>query len=101
MGRPHDSPEYRANRGTLKRTARQHDLPCSRCGEPIDYAAHYLAPHAFTAGHIVAVVDGGSHALSNLRPEHRACNLAAGGQAGNARRWARHPATEWIPSRAW
>ena len=99
-GRPHDDPVYRANRAILKRTSKRYAEPCARCGEPIDYSAHYLEPSAFTAGHIVAVVDGGTHQLSNLRAEHRGCNLAAGGRAGNRRRW-QPSAPTWVPSRQW
>jgi len=34
----------------------------------------WLHPRAATADHIIMVVEGGSDALSNLRPAHRSCN---------------------------
>lgn len=82
----HDDPVYLRNRRTLKRDARNRDTPCARCGQGIDWSAHWLNPFAFTAGHIVAMVYGGSHDLSNLQPEHRMCNLRDGSAIGNQRK---------------
>lgn len=86
--RPHDHPTYIRNRARLKATARATHAPCARCGQPINYdAASHLDPRAFTAGHRIAVADGGTHDPVNLQAEHRACNLGAGGHLGNTRRW--------------
>lgn len=51
---------------------------CGRCGGTIDLALSGLAPRGVTLGHVVPALLGGSDELDNLRPEHRACNLAAG-----------------------
>ena len=51
---------------------------CRRCGAPIDVRLGGLDPLGLTLGHIVPVSRGGTDALANLAPEHRACNLAAG-----------------------
>lgn len=55
---------------------------CWRCG----------GPGAESVGHIVPVCLGGSHDLSNLRPEHSRCNSSAGASLGNKLR-PRRPLT--------
>jgi hypothetical protein len=95
MTRLHNHPIYRANSATLKRSARNTQAPCARCGQDIDYTAHWNTPRAFTAGHIIDAANGGTHHLDNLQPEHRACNLRAGAKLGatrrEAKRWTRQP----------
>ena len=49
---------------------------CGRCGEGFDLSLNGLHPDGLTVGHIVPVARGGSDDDSNLRPEHRRCNLA-------------------------
>jgi 5-methylcytosine-specific restriction endonuclease McrA len=86
---------YRINRAILLRTSRREQAPCSRCGGPIDYdGPRYIRlsgrrhenPAAFDAGHIIAIIEGGTHALDNLQAEHARCNRSAGAHLGNARR---------------
>lgn len=102
MRRPHDDPTYLRNRARLKRRASLTGEPCWRCGLPIDYTAQRGDPRAFTAGHVLAVADGGSHDLTNLEPEHARCNASTGGQLGNARRWQNtRPVEVRVPSRDW
>ncbi len=103
--------------------------PCARCQQPIDLELtkragkrylpngqpnpEYMHRMAGTAGHIVSVHElrlrGELHRvneLSNLQPEHRACNSSEGGRIGamltNARRRGqtstgmREPSQEWL-----
>ena len=51
---------------------------CGRCHRPIPLGLHYTEPQSLTIGHIVPHARGGSYEPSNLRPEHRWCNLTAG-----------------------
>ena len=48
--------------------------PCHICGQPIDYQAHHLHPHAFTIDHITPRNRGGTDTLDNLAAAHRKCN---------------------------
>lgn len=59
---------------------------CPRCGRPI------LAGQEWDVGHIIDKADGGRLTWENTRPEHAACNRAAGA----ARTHRRHTRT-----RAW
>ena len=99
MTAAHQHPEYRRNRATLRRWATITQAPCARCGRPILYTAPPTHPLAFTAGHITAVLHGGTHHPDNLRPEHRRCNTSHGATIGNqARAQARTTTTldnEW------
>jgi hypothetical protein len=101
MSHRHDDPAYRAARSALRRWARNTGAECARCGLPIDYDAGWLDPRSFTAGHVVALAHGGDNDPSNLRPEHRRCNLRHG--AGTRRRPADRPADSpgRTPSREW
>jgi hypothetical protein len=77
------TPRYRRNREVLKRQK----LPCAVCGRAIDYAQS----GAFVAGHVVARhtakrlgwTEDMINALSNLRPECRACSYRTGAREGN------------------
>lgn len=51
---------------------------CGRCGGRIDLSLPGSHPDGLTLGHIIPASKGGTDDLSNLRPEHRRCNLAAG-----------------------
>jgi 5-methylcytosine-specific restriction endonuclease McrA len=51
-------------------------LTCRRCGEPIDPLLSGLHPRGLTIGHVIPARAGGRAELANVRPEHRACNLA-------------------------
>lgn len=51
---------------------------CGRCGLPIILGHDWRSRYALTIGHIRPHSQGGTYDLSNLRPEHRGCNLAAG-----------------------
>jgi len=73
------SPEYLRNREFLLSSR----PPCALCHKPMLYEEDFppdqrerwwLHPMAATADHIVLVADGGTNALSNLRPAHRSCN---------------------------
>jgi 5-methylcytosine-specific restriction endonuclease McrA len=51
---------------------------CRRCDRGIQRGLSGLHPMGPTLGHIIPASLGGSDELSNLAPEHRSCNLAAG-----------------------
>lgn len=64
---------------TLRRQVVEiHGNRCARCGRPIDLSLSGLHPQGLTLGHAIPLARGGTDAIGNLRPEHRACNLAAG-----------------------
>lgn len=65
---------YQRNRRTLLRFRPR----CYRCGRP-----------ATTADHIVPLAEGGSHAITNLRPACEQCNKSRGGILGRTRQLAR------------
>jgi 5-methylcytosine-specific restriction endonuclease McrA len=50
---------------------------CWRCGYAIDLTVDGNDPDGLTLGHVKPVKAGGSDDPSNLRPEHKRCNLAA------------------------
>lgn len=54
---------------------------CGRCRLPIERGIAALLPGGLTIGHIVPVSRGGSNDPTNLRAEHRRCNLEAGNRA--------------------
>lgn len=51
---------------------------CARCLRWIDPALSGMHPRGGTVGHAIPLARGGTDELSNLRAEHRACNLVAG-----------------------
>lgn len=51
---------------------------CAKCKGWIDLSLAHPHPRSLTIGHQLPRSLGGSDDLSNLRPEHRACNLKAG-----------------------
>lgn len=57
---------------------------CGRCLLEIDPTLHGYLPGALTIGHIVPIARGGTNDPSNLRPEHRRCNLEAGSREARA-----------------
>lgn len=57
-------PGYRA----LRAIYRTNNMACWICGRP----------NADTLDHVVPLADGGTNALDNLRPAHRACNSGRG-----------------------
>lgn len=67
------------------------ELTCGRCGRPIDKRLPGTHPLGLTVGHIVAVRNGGTDELHNLRPEHRSCNLHAGTSPISPRAVIAHP----------
>jgi hypothetical protein len=105
------------------RRTRQHwiaqRLPCSVCGQAIDYDhGRYLADgslnlRSFVCGHVVdrriALARGWTaeqaDALANTRPECAACSNRAGARAGNraqrARMIKRKDPTAWVVSTRW
>lgn len=79
MGAAHKDPEYLRNREIVLAGK----PACHACHKPMLYADDFpdgqrhqwwLHPMAATVDHIILVADGGTHALSNLRPMHRSCN---------------------------
>jgi len=62
-------------------------LPCWRCGRPV-----VASPESgWHVGHVVDRAMGGAHGIENQWPEHKHCNLSAGGRAGAAKTNARRP----------
>jgi 5-methylcytosine-specific restriction endonuclease McrA len=79
--RARDSSEYRRNQALLLADEPEQCMLCFGKYGPLLYKSDlpdmerwWLHPLAATADHIVLVSEGGSHALSNLRPAHRKCN---------------------------
>lgn len=79
--RMRDEAEYRTNAAILLRDQPRECMLCFGRYGPLLYAEDlpdherwWLHPLAVTVDHIVPVIDGGSNALSNLRPAHRRCN---------------------------
>jgi 5-methylcytosine-specific restriction endonuclease McrA len=64
---------------------------CRRCFRLIRFQTNGLDPEGATIGHIVPASKGGSDALSNLRLEHRRCNIAAGARPDSPRGPLAHP----------
>lgn len=84
------NPEYIRNRAIIRAQRR----PCARCGGAIAYDEPYwlinpltgrrkVNPRAFHCGHILSRHRGGSHALSNLQPEHAGCSIRSGARESN------------------
>lgn len=88
MGRSY---QYRTNRQHLKDRTQQIGAPCAVCGGPFRWDVIWYHSKAFTAGHIIPIVEGGTDELENLRPEHHACNTSAGGRLGASRSTASIP----------
>jgi len=77
----HADPEYRKNSRIIRNQvkamhAHGREVRCIRCGRPI------TPDQRFDVGHRIDGSRGGSHALSNLGPEHRRENRQAGGRMG-------------------
>lgn len=85
------------------------DVPCARCGRPIDYESPRYStgtngrrrenPWALDVGHVIPRYLGGAHDLSQTQPEHVRCSRRAGAIEGNALRGRRRP--DPLTSRAW
>lgn len=88
MGRSYT---YQKARKLLHARTKQTGAPCAVCGGEFLWDVSHLHSNSFTAGHIISVIEGGTDELDNLRPEHRACNLSAGGRIGAARSRASIP----------
>lgn len=58
---------------------------CGRCGVAILVGVNGLHPDGATIGHRVPAAHGGTDDPSNLRLEHRRCNLAAGARTSSPR----------------
>lgn len=79
----------------LRRQVIAEETHCWRCGHPVDKRLPGTHPLGPTAGHIIAVTNGGApEDRTNLRLEHKICGQRAGnrrdGQADRAprtRRW--------------
>lgn len=77
---PHTGRRVTGRRNRLLALALWHrdDGRCGRCGLPISLGHHWLSRYALTIGHILPHSQGGTYDPSNLRPEHRGCNLSGG-----------------------
>ena len=82
---------YKTNRALLKARTRQINDVCAVCGKAFRWDVIWYHPQAFTCGHIIAIVDGGTDEMENLRPEHHSCNTSAGGRVGASRSSASQP----------
>lgn len=84
MSSAHRDPEYQRNariirKQTNARLERGQQVMCGKCGRPI------MPGQRYDVGHIIDASRGGTHALSNLRPEHTRENRQAGGRQGAAK----------------
>jgi hypothetical protein len=65
-----------------RRRSQDAQLPCSRCGSPINYTLRWNNRAAFTAGHIDGYEwnpqDPRSYDQAYLQPEHRSCGATHG-----------------------
>ena len=82
-GRSH--PAYRKAREILKREA---PSVCWRCGLPIDQTLHHTDRMAWTADHVVQLVECEAagidpNDITNLRPAHKSCNSRGGAEYVN------------------
>ncbi len=85
------------------------DVPCARCGQPIDHESPRFSrgpdgrrrenPWALDVGHVVDRYLGGDHSLANTQPEHVRCGRRAGAVLGNRVRGRVRP--DPMTSRAW
>jgi hypothetical protein len=55
-----------------------HGIDCYLCGGPIELDAAPAEPLSLSFDHVVPLSRGGRHAITNLRPAHRRCNVAKG-----------------------
>lgn len=69
---------YKKNRAILKARTQQIDAPCAVCGKAFRWDVDWWHPLAYSTGHIIAIDDGGTDEMENLRPEHHSCNSSAG-----------------------
>lgn len=85
----------------IKAHWRRKRLPCSVCGEPIDYRVGARGPRTLDVGHwpvsrAQARARGWTrqqcNTISNTRPECRTCSRSNGASMGNAMRRDREPA---------
>lgn len=77
----HSDPLYQRNARIIRSQVRaahkrEEPVPCVGCGRPIYPGMTY------DVGHRIDASRGGSHALSNLGPQHRSENRRAGGRLG-------------------
>lgn len=84
---------YKLNRKALRDRTQQTGAPCAVCGGEFRWDVIWYHSRAFTAGHIIPLIEGGSDDIENLRPEHHACNTSAGGRLGASRSSASIPGT--------
>ncbi|WP_222842280.1 HNH endonuclease signature motif containing protein [Boudabousia marimammalium] len=67
-----------ANAATIKKLAElvtaTYGWTCWLCGDRIDPALSRRSRYGLTIDHVIARSDGGSDALTNLRPAHNECN---------------------------
>lgn len=73
---------YKKNRALLKARTEQTQTPCAVCGKHFRWDVIWYHPQAFTVGHIIALAEGGTDEIENLRPEHHSCNTSAGARLG-------------------
>lgn len=78
---------YRRAQAALKRRAKAQNVPCSVCGEAIDYDGDPQGRRSFTADHPVALKNGGSLVGQELVVMCRSCN-ARKGDHGETEIWA-------------
>ena len=74
----------------IRKHWRRLQLPCARCGQPIDYTAKWPHPRSLVVGHIVSRREARSlgwpesaiNSLSNTQPEHVDCSNKSGAALG-------------------
>jgi len=66
-------------------------LPCTLCGQPIDYRDRDKGPRSLVVGHIIGRDEGGDDSINNSRPECATCSAKSGAQYLARKRAGRKP----------
>jgi hypothetical protein len=90
-GDPRRTWRWQAFSRRVRATAAALQLPCSRCGEAIDYTLPSNSRWGATVDHTVALAFAGEPYPNpeDVTVMHRHCNSKAGSQIGHLRRWGK------------
>lgn len=74
-----DNHRWRVLKGKHRKYCAAQQLPCARCGQPIDYRLPAQHRYAYETGHIISRKERPDlmYAWANLQAEHVKCNRSA------------------------
>jgi hypothetical protein len=101
---PRHTVEWQRIRRRVVAAARAANLPCAKCGRPIDYSASGRTQYGPSVDHQFALaIYGAGVALeeSLLRIMHTKCNASLGGKLGRARQLGRAKPQGAITANRW